>query len=142
MEEVSPLATVKPFPHPVPIMMSQCRRMYYATATCGEAKVLQGDGSDVSLNVPQGSVGVFQTTVYTDHSTFRNMIPDDECIVGLSVEVQHKKVGKEIPTMTYTLKIPHTIKDATLWKYIRVRKADTCSSAPVQELEQRNKGEG
>ena len=70
---------------PCPIAIQK----FNATVTDGEARILQGDGSGVSLNIPAGSQGLYMTRVHTDHSMFRETVPDYECLVGPSVQVEH-----------------------------------------------------
>ena len=68
-------------------------RNYNITVSRGEARTLQGDGSNVSLHIPKGSPGVFMTSVHTDLSRFQGAVPPDECIVGPIVEVTHAKLN-------------------------------------------------
>ena len=136
------MLTWQPTKHPAPIRLYRNQKEFFATAAHGEPTILQGDGSDVSLNLPEDSKGIFLTTVHTEHSKSRKLIPDKECIVGPSVEVEHKATSKETPCVTYTLKIPHIVKDRHLWEFIRIRKGNIEQSTSLQELEQRSQIEG
>ena len=118
-----------------PITMYKNHGEYIATASHGEARILQGDGSDVSLTIPLGSQGVYMTRVPTDSSRFTGIIPKEECIIGPLVEVEHlTDQDMEIKSQMYQIKIPHCIPEKNLWKYFRVRHGNIYKSVPFQEL--------
>ena len=118
-----------------PITMMKQRRLYNATVTHGEARTLQGDGSDVSLTIPTGSQGVYMTRVHTDHTRFPWVIPNEECIVGPLVEVEH--IRTQETDIVHKLKIPHCVRNKKLWKYIKVRKGNPNNGTEFTEIEQR-----
>ena len=118
---------------PCPILIQK----FNATVTHGEARKLQGDGSGVSLDIPAGSKGVYMTRVHTDHSMFRETVPDYECLVGPSVQVEHLPSTCANANLVHILKIPHCIKDRDEWDFIKVRKGDLHTATPFRELQQR-----
>ena len=125
--------------------MYQNSKKYNATASHGESKVLQGDGSEVSLTLPQGSQGVYMTRVHTDPSRFHGVIPDNECIISPLVEVENipfqkiddkEEVAEKI---MYAIYIPHCLSDENmwsqeLWKFIKVRHGNIHKSALFREI--------
>ena len=118
--------------------MSMNRRKYNATVTYGEARTLQGNGSEVSLTIPRGVHGVCMTTVHTDHTMFPHVIPESECIVGPLVEVEHVGKGAEKErSLTYMPKIPHCIQNKELWKSIKVRRGNPKNGIDFTDLQQR-----
>lgn len=117
--------------------MRKNRRKFIATVTHGAAKTLQGDGSDVLLDIPEDSKGLYMIRVHTDHSRFRDVIPDEECIVGPIVEAECCQLGDGRDEKTHRRKlkilcIPHCVRDRSLWKYIRVRRGDIYTSGRFQ----------
>ena len=128
--------------------MYQNSKRYNITASHGESKVLQGDGSEVSMTLPEGSQGVYMTRVHTDQSQFHGVIPDNECIISPLVEVENipfqeiddKEVAEKI---MYLIDIPHSLSDEDmwhqeLWKFIKVRHGNMYKSGLFREIPTRN----
>ena len=118
--------------------MQQNRRKYNATVTHGKARTLQGDGSAVSLNIPEGSEGVYMTRVHTDHTDFKDVIPEEECFIGPPVEVEHLSDGDKSNNI-YVLHIPHCITDEDRWnkeiyKLIKVRVGNKFKNQHSEEV--------
>ena len=118
--------------------MQQNRREYNATVTHGEARTLQGDGSDVSLDIPEGSQGVYMTRVHTDHTDFKDVIPEEECFIGPPVEVEHLSDGDKDNNI-HVLHIPHCITDEDIWKQglyklIKVRRGNKFKNQHLEEV--------
>ena len=101
-------------------------KKYCATVANGQAKILQGDGSDVSLTISPGSQGVYMTTVNIDHSRFKDIIPSSDkpdCIIGPFVEAEHIGASDDLKTddlKMHTIKIPHSLRKEKYWKDIKV----------------------
>ena len=64
-------------------------RRYLATVAKGEATSLQGDKSDVQLEIKEGCPKrAYLMEVRTDPSSFGSIIPDDECFISPIVIVR------------------------------------------------------
>ena len=127
--------------------MYKNKRKYNATVTRGEARILQGDGSDVSLAIPEGAPGVYKTRVHTDQSRFKGLIPDDECLVGPLVEVVQRdlksiKLQVEEMNSPYILKIPHCVAQCENWRFIKVRKGSIYKQKPFTEISSQDTSDG
>ena len=135
--------------HPVPVTMYQNWRKYNATVSNGETRILQDDGSDVSLNIPDGTKAVYMMKVHTDHFEskspadylkFKAVIPSKECIIGPPTEVEYIPLQTQTPTKSkqlHRLKIAHWLSNQNLWKYIIVRQGDVHRSRPFKEVPRR-----
>ena len=108
--------------------------MYIATVTLGRERTLQHPESEVSLNIPQGSEGVFVMGVHTDHAKFKNFLKEEECFVSPVVEVKRKNPTNESLPVNPTINIPHCLTDTNSLQYIRVKKGDSCLSRTFREL--------
>ena len=118
-----------------PLIMYQNLRRTIATVSQGEARILQAPDSDVSLQIPEGSKGLFTMRVHTDHIKFRHLIPPGECIIAPPVEVEHTKLSKEVcdiqPSL-YVIKIPHSLRNTTQYQTIKVRRGEGFHELPVR----------
>ena len=109
------------------MIMKQNLRRIIATVSQGEARILQAPDSDVSLHIPEGSLGLFTLRVHTDHTRFSGVIPDGECIISPLVEVEHKMLSDEATEQglpLYFIRIPHQLTNTTGCKVVRIRKVD------------------
>ena len=85
------------------------RRRYLATVAKGEAISLQGDKSDVKLEIQEGCPKrAYLMEVRTDLSGFDSIIPDNECFISPIVEVL---APAETSTSSFTLQIPHCLDE-------------------------------
>ena len=90
-----------------PMTTMRKERRYLATVAKGEAISLQGDKSDVKLEIKEGCPKrAYLMEVRTDPSRFGSIIPDDECFISPIVEVL---TPAETSTSSYTLRIPHCL---------------------------------
>ena len=107
--------------------MYQNLRRVIATVTQGEARILQAPDSDVALNIPEGSRGLFIMKVHTDHTKFQDLIHPGECIIAPLVELEHRKLSDDVndrePPL-YIIKIPHSLKNTAQYKSVRVRRGE------------------
>ena len=113
-----------------PITIQKRWRTYNATVTHGEAKIVQRDGSNVSLTIPEGSDGFYITRIHTDLSDYQDLIPSNECFVSPVVQVE------ELKGRTHTILIPHCLQDKSLWQSIQVRRCETKMNRVIEELKQ------
>ena len=113
-----------------PMFMQKNWKRYFGTVSRGEPKRLQGENSEVSLNIPSGSPGVYICGVHTDHSQFiqNGIIPESEYIAGPFVEFKVRQLQisshDEIQNMSDTffeIYIPHCVSERHLWKDVKVR---------------------
>ena len=123
--------------------MYKNHKKYIATVSLGESRILQDAGSDVSLQIPNESQGVFMTHVQTDPSRFLNEINEGENrLISPTVEVHHKNIHGEQDAKIHTVKIPHCINKSDLWDYIQVGKFNVSNNkAQIQmiPLQDKNK---
>ena len=93
-------------------------RRYLATVVKGEATSLQGEKSDVKLEIQEGCPeGVYLMEVRTDLSNFGSCIPNDECFISPVVGFL---APAETKTSYYKIRVPHCINDREL-RLVRVR---------------------
>ena len=106
-----------------PITMYKNRRQYIATVVHGEGGMLRGQRSDVSLKIPKKVHGIYFSRVHRDHTRFKGIIPEKECIIGPLVEFGHlgEKEMEEDLENWYEIRIPHCISKQEYWKAIKVR---------------------
>ena len=84
-------------------------RRYLATVGKGEATSLQGDKSDVKLEIKEGCPKrAYLMEVRTDLSSFRSFLEDDECFISPIVEVL---APAETSSSSFTLQIPHCLDE-------------------------------
>ena len=100
---------VIPLPSGCPMTTRRKGRRYLATVADGEATSLQGDRSDVKLEIKEGCPKrAYLMEVRTDLSNFGSIIPDDECFISPIVEVL---APAKTETSSYTLRIPHCLDE-------------------------------
>ena len=105
-----------------PATMHKNRRTYAIAVACGNEQLkLQAPWSDVSLEIPKEASGVFFSHVHTDHTLFKNVIPDDECFVGPPVEFEQLNNDNSDLSKPFKIKIPHCIRHDDTWRNIKVR---------------------
>ena len=92
----------------------------------GESCLMQAEGSDVSLHVPESIYGTITSKTFTDHSKFQKLISDNECLVSPICEFLLDPDQRQIPAdVMYTAKIPHSIPDVKKAEnYIIVRQGE------------------
>ncbi len=120
-----------------PSVVTCMNQQYAVTVTHGEAKTLQSPCSDVSLDIPQGSKGIFLMKVSTDFT--RHHIPENECIISPLVEVHHFK-DMELSCSTsliHTLKIQHCLPDKEHRGLVRVKKGRYNTPKPHEPLQEK-----
>ena len=131
---------IRPSYSSCPITMQKNNRKYIATFTQGESKILQSDGSDVSLTMPPGTHGVYMTHVDLDYSRYQEFLNPNECIVGPFVDVVYHQSSypseENEEKKVHVINIPHIVKDRNQWKDLRVRKSNVNKSGSFKDLEQ------
>ena len=94
-------------------------RRYLATVAKGEATSLQGDKSDVILQIKEGCPKrAYLMEVRTDLSNFGSVIPDDECFISPIVEIL---APAETRSSAYVLIIPHCLDEDDDRTKVKVR---------------------
>ena len=127
-----------------PMIMHQNLKKFIATVSWGESKILKAPDSDVSLQIPKGSKGLFTLAVETDLSRLKGEIPKDDCIISPLVEVRHRKLttefeSKEAPL--HILKIPHNLQSTEHFKDVKVWRGDILKkNTPFKQLQLRSEG--
>ena len=98
-----------PLPGMCPMTTSRKRRRYLATVANGKATSLQGEKSQVRLEIKEGCPKrAYLMEVRTDPSSFMSIIPDDECFISPIVTVL---APAETSTSSYVLRIPHCLDE-------------------------------
>ena len=112
-------------------------RRYLATVAKGEAIDLQGEKSDVKLEIKEGCPkGTYLMEVRTDLSSFGSVIPDDECFISPVVGVL---APAETSTSSYTLRIPHCLDEDDDISKVKVRMIHENRNPAVVEVPVRAK---
>ena len=111
---------------------------YLATVAKGEATCLQGDKSDVKLQIEEGCPKrAYLMEVRTDPSSFRSIIPGDECFVSPIVTVL---APAETSTSSYVLGIPHCLDEDDDKTKVKVRMIHEHRNPAVVEVPKGNAG--
>ena len=123
------MSDVIPLPTGCPITTIRKGRRYLAMVARGEATSLQGDKSDVKLDVKEGCPKrAYLMEVRTDLSSFESIIPDDECFISPIVKVL---ASAETSTSSYVLRIPHCLDEDDNKSKVRVRMIHENRNHPV-----------
>ena len=94
-------------------------RRYLATVSKGEATSLQGDKSDVKLQIGEGCPKrTYLMEIRTDLLNFGSIIPDNECFISPIVEVL---APAETSSSSYVLRIPHCLDEDDDMTNVKVR---------------------
>ena len=94
-------------------------RKYLATVFQDNDTNLQGDKSDVRLEIKEGCPKrAYLMEVRTDPSSFESIIPDDECFISPIVDVL---APAETSTSSYILRIPHCLDEDDDRTKVKVR---------------------
>ena len=129
---------VFPLPSGCPMTTTRKGRRYLATVARGEATSLQGDKSDVKLEMKEGCPKrAYLMEVRTDLSSFGSIIPDDECFISPIVEVL---APAETNTSQYTLRIPHCLDEDDDKTKVKVRLVHENRNPAVVEVPKGNAG--
>ena len=107
-------------------------KRYLATVAKGEAISLQGDKSDVRLEIKEGCPKrTYLMEVRTDPSKFRSFVTDDECFISPIVKVL---APAETSTSSYVLRIPHCLDEDDDRSKIKVRMVHENRNPAVVEV--------
>ena len=113
-------------------------RRYLATVAKGKTISLQGDKSDVKLEIKEGCPKrAYLMEVRTDPSSFGSTIPDDECFISPIVDVI---AAAETNTSSYTLRIPHCLDEEDDRSKVKVRLVHENRVPAVVEVPKGNAG--
>ena len=124
-------------PSDCPMTTTRKGRRYLAKVAKGEAISLQGDKSDVKLEIKEGCPKrAYLLEVRTDVSSFDSIIPNDECFISPIVEVL---APAETETSQYILKIPHCLDKDDDKSKVKVRMIFENKNPAVDEVPERAK---
>ena len=127
-------------PLPFGSLMTTTRkgRRYLATVVRGSDTILQGDKSDVRLEINKGCPKrAYLMEVRTDPSSFGSVIPDNECFISPIVDIL---APAKTSTSYYTLKIPHCLNEDDDRSKIKVRLIHENRNPAVVEVPKGNAG--
>ena len=134
----SEMQEITPVPIGCPMTTTRKGRRYIATVAKGEAMGLQGDKSDVRLEIKEGCPKrAYLMEVRTDPSSFVSIIPDDECFISPIVEVL---APAETTSSSYTLRIPHCLDEDDDRTKVKVRLVHENRNPAVVEVPKGNAG--
>ena len=122
-----------------PMTMVRNHKRYIGTVCRGKARKLQAPGSDVSLEIPEGSRGVYVMGAHTDVSRFKSFVAEEECFVSPVVEILHKTEDDAVEPESHTVRIPHCLSDASQLELIRVRRGRSSNNAPFRHISPKDK---
>ena len=132
MLDVIPLSTG------CPMTTTRKGRRYLATVARGEATSLQGDKSDVKLEIKEGCPKrAYLMEVRTYLFQFRSFIKDDECFISPIVEILGPA---ETSTSSYTLRIPHCLDEDDDKGKVKVQMVNENRNPAVVEVPKGNAG--
>ena len=115
-----------------PMTTTRKERRYLATVAKGEAISLQGDKSDVKLEIKEGCPKrAYLMEVRTDLSNFGSIIPDHECFISPIVKVL---TPAETRTSSFVLKIPHCLDEDDDRTKVKVRLINENRNPDVVEV--------
>ena len=121
-----------------PMTTTRKGRRYLATVAKGEATSLQGNRSDVKLEIKEGCPKrAYLMEVRTDPNSFSSIIPDDECFISPIVKVL---APAETETSSYTLRIPHCLDKDDDKSKVKVRMIHENRNPAVVEVPKGNAG--
>ena len=121
-----------------PMTTTRKGRRYLATVARGEAISLQGDKSDVKLEIKEGCPKrAYLMEVRTDLSSFRSFLEDDECFISPIVDVL---TPAKTETSSYTLRIPHCLDEHDDKSKVKVRLVYENRNPAVIEVPKGNAG--
>ena len=135
---ISDMLGVIPLPRGLPVTTVRNGRRYLATVTRGEATSVQGDKSDVKLEIQEDCPNAaYLMEVRTDLSSFDAIIPDDECFIAPIVEV---RAPAQTNTSSYVLMIPHCLDEEDDRTKVKVRMIHENRNPAVVEVPKGNAG--
>ena len=121
-----------------PMTTKRKGRRYLATVAKGEAISLQGDKSDVKLQIGERCPKrAYLMEVRTDPNSFSSIIPDDECFIFPIVDVL---APAKTETSSYTLRIPHCLDEDDDRTRVKVRMIHENRIPAVVEVPKGNAG--
>ena len=129
---------VIPLPTGCPMTTTRKGRRYLATVARGETISLQGEKSDVKLEIHEGCPErPYLMEVRTDPSSFESIVPDDECFISPIVKVL---APDETNTSSYVLRIPHCLDEDDDKTKVKVRMIHENRIPTVVEVPKGNAG--
>ena len=105
----------------------------YLVAMIKHKTILQAKDSDVVVTVPERVRALLWQKVHTEFSQFRDIIPDDECMIGPVVEL-YLQSKVHLRREKYIIKIPHYLETKEQLSSIKVRYGDANENIPFTEL--------
>ena len=89
------------------------KRFQMVRLVIGKPCTMQGPNSEVLLHVPVVVYGAILANIHTDHAKFLDHIAPDDCVVSPICEYHLQPlIYQNLPVrVTYTLQIPHIIRD-------------------------------
>ena len=106
---------------PCPVTMTKGGVTYSITVSNGNSTILQPPDSEVCLQIPEGSTGVYILGIDTDFSEFLTAVSEDECFISPVVKIIHVMPNRKIQG-THFLKIPHSIRNKSHLDAVTVKK--------------------
>ena len=117
--------------------MMKNHKQYIGTVCHGKARFLQAPDSEVSLDIPDGSTGVYVMGTHIDFSRFSNFVEDAECFVSPVVEIEHKNLDNDIADKElklHTVTIPHCLRNRSQLGRIKVRRGKSSNGVSFKHI--------
>ena len=107
-----------------------------AALLSGKADKLRGRNSQVSIQTPHGMQDILCRKIHTDLSRHDVNLPDDESLIGPSVEVHlaHLFGGNEEDQGQFLIKIPHCLETHQELLTVKVRCIDDKKKDAFHEM--------
>ncbi len=107
-----------------PATLHKAYQKLVTTVSLGEARTLQAPHSDVSLDVPENSPGIYTMQIQTNITRSSADMPDSECLISPIVELVFEKLDSRshLPEKMgmCAVNIPHCLTDSSQWSWAKV----------------------
>lgn len=123
-----------------PVTSHKAYQRLITTVSLGEARSLQAPQSDVSLDIPEHSPGIYTVHIQTHSATEGFSVPDYECVISPAVEITHQQLKQDKDKQSNIglcrLNIPHCLKNRSIFDQVKVYHIGTSSHlTDVEELD-------
>ncbi len=109
-----------------------------ATVSMGEARILQAPQSDVSLDIPHNSPGIYIMHIETGLSETTEEIPGNECLISpvVAVNFEQLKTSKDLqrPMGLCTLNMPHCMRNNYTQSEVKVHHISSWQGNVAREV--------
>ena len=108
-------------------------KLFAGVRVNGEKAVLQGPGSDVKLDIPEGLHGFISGHAHTDLIPFLDHIPQSECLVSSIAEYNCAFTRRIYNEEFFKIKVPHCVENLNQIHHIQVWHGDIYKRLPFSK---------